>query len=54
MREWNLSHCAWSLGDKYETASMVLPSAASDGGWEAKDLTESGAYVRGIVRGWKK
>jgi endoglucanase len=52
MREHQLSHCNWGIYDKLETASIVLPSAASTGGWKDADLTPSGRYVRDIVRAW--
>jgi endoglucanase len=54
MREHKLSHCAWSLGDKRETCSMLQPKAPSDGGWSENQITESGTLVRGIVRGWEE
>jgi aryl-phospho-beta-D-glucosidase BglC (GH1 family) len=54
MREHKISHCAWSLGDKRETASMLEPGAPSNGGWTAEHLTDSGELVRDIVRGWNK
>jgi endoglucanase len=54
MREHKISHCAWSLGDKRETASMLEPGAPSNGGWTSEHLTDSGELVRDIVRGWNK
>jgi endoglucanase len=33
MREHKLSHCAWSVGDKGVTCTMLLPTAPSDGNW---------------------
>jgi len=54
MREHNLSHCAWSLGDKRETCSMIRTGAPSEGGWKDEHLTESGKLVREIIRGWSK
>ncbi|HEX2854874.1 MAG TPA: glycoside hydrolase family 5 protein, partial [Opitutaceae bacterium] len=52
MREWQLSHCNWSVSDKKETASIVVPGASSTGGWADSDLTESGRLVRGWIKGW--
>jgi endoglucanase len=52
MRKHKLSHCAWSVGDKRETCTMLLPIAPSDGNWSEEHLSESGKIVRGIVRGW--
>jgi len=54
IREWKLSHCVWSLGDKRETASILKPGAPSDGGWTDDQLTESGLLARESVRGWSK
>lgn len=54
MREHRLSHCAWSLSDKEETCSMLMPGAPSDGNWTDDHLSESGRLVREIVRGWEK
>lgn len=52
MREHQLSHCNWAVYDKKETAALVLPTAASEGGWSDADLTPSGRYVRNLVRAW--
>lgn len=58
-REWldfiranQLSHCNWAVYDKKETAAILLPSAASQGGWKDSDLTQSGKFVRELVRNW--
>ena len=58
-REWmdfakkhQLTHLNWAVSDKDESASMFRPSAASDGGWTAEDLTPSGELVREIMRDW--
>jgi len=45
-----LSYCNWSVGDKAETASVLVPGASSTGGWDASDLTESGTLVRNHLR----
>lgn len=52
MRRHQLSHCNWGIYDKRETASIIHPGAASDGGWKDTDLTPSGRLAREIVRGW--
>jgi endoglucanase len=52
MREWQLSHCNWAVYDKAETASILLPSAASRGPWRDEDLSPSGRYARTLIRAW--
>lgn len=42
----NISWAAWSLSDKHETCSMLLPSVSSEGPWEEKDIKEWGKMVR--------
>lgn len=54
LREWKLSHCVWSLGDKRETASLLKHGAPVDGGWTDDQLTETGLLAREIIRGWGK
>lgn len=52
--EWaeqnKLSWITWSVSDKNETCSLLLPSAADDGGWNEKDLKESGIKTRALIR----
>jgi endoglucanase len=52
MRKHQLSHLNWSIADKVEAASVLRPGASARGGWSDADLTESGRFVRGIVRSW--
>ena len=52
MREYQLSHCAWSVSDKKETASIITPGASPEGRWKDEDLTESGRYVRHYISNW--
>jgi aryl-phospho-beta-D-glucosidase BglC (GH1 family) len=52
MKENHLSHCNWSLADKVEGAAALKPGASPLGGWSDGDLTESGRYVRDIIRNW--
>ena len=54
MRQWQLSHCNWGIYDKAETAAIIVPGASAQGGWVAKDLTESGRLAREWVRNWAK
>ena len=51
-KKHKLSHLSWSVSDKDETASMLKPSASSNGGWTTKDLTISGQLSREIMRNW--
>lgn len=56
--EWaeqnKISWVTWSVSDKDETCSVLYPSAASDGGWEKKDLKESGIKTRELLRKYNK
>jgi len=54
MRQWQLSHCNWGLYDKAETAAIIPPGASTQGGWTAKQLTESGRLARDWVQQWAK
>ncbi|MBB3698614.1 cellulase family glycosylhydrolase [Flammeovirga yaeyamensis] len=47
MKQNNISHCNWSINDKAEGASALLPGASNKGGW--KELTPSGTFVRKIM-----
>jgi endoglucanase len=46
MDKRGLSWLAWSIADKNETCSMLLPGASSDGKWTNADLKESGLKTR--------
>jgi len=46
MDEHKLSYCNWSIADKPETASALVPGASMFGGWADYDLTPSGQLVR--------
>ncbi|MDO3388094.1 glycoside hydrolase family 5 protein [Gilvimarinus sp. SDUM040013] len=52
MRENQLSHANWALNDKAEGASMLKPGTPPDGNWSDDDLTESGLYVKSIIKNW--
>ena len=45
-----VSLITWSISDKNETCSMLLPSAAGDGNWKDSDLKESGRRAREMLR----
>lgn len=50
MEKYRISWCKWTINDKEETASALIPGADSTGGWGEKDLTESGKYIRNKLR----
>ena len=62
--EWNkwidwaeqkkISWITWSVSDKNETCSVLLPSASSDGNWKDTDLKESGIKTRDLIRKYNK
>jgi endoglucanase len=58
--EWNewiswaeknkISWITWSVADKNETCSVLLPTAADSGNWLTKDLKPSGIKTRELIR----
>lgn len=52
--EWaeqrKISWIVWSVTDKNETCSVLLPRASSEGGWSDADLKESGLKAREFIR----
>ncbi len=46
MNNHGISWVAWAIADKYETCSMVLPAASSEGSWTNADLKPWGRMVR--------
>ncbi len=46
----NISWVTWSVSDKDETCSVLLPSADSSGNWKTKYLKESGIKTRELIR----
>lgn len=52
IRKHQLSHCNWSVFDKPETASIVVPGASAQGGWTNEQLTPSGRLARELIRNW--
>jgi endoglucanase len=58
--EWNawltwaerkkISWVTWSVSDKNETCSVLLPTANAGGNWEEKDLKESGIKSRELIK----
>jgi len=63
IQEWNefiswmdskkLSWLAWSVSDKNESCSVLLPSASSNGKWKKKDLKTAGIKTRQYLRTYK-
>ncbi|MCX7801050.1 MAG: glycoside hydrolase family 5 protein [Fimbriimonadales bacterium] len=52
MRKNRMIWCNWSIADKREGSAMLRPGANPRGGWTEADLTESGRFVRGLIREW--
>ena len=58
--EWNrwiewaeknkISWITWSVSDKDETCSVLLPSASSEGNWKESDMKTSGIKARALLR----
>eukprot|EP00928_Gymnodinium_smaydae_P014935 TRINITY_DN1547_c0_g1_i6.p1 TRINITY_DN1547_c0_g1~~TRINITY_DN1547_c0_g1_i6.p1 ORF type:complete len:1008 (-),score=183.78 TRINITY_DN1547_c0_g1_i6:86-2992(-) len=51
MAEKKISHANWALNDKAEACSALRPNANPNGGWGDGDLTDSGRWIRGALRG---
>ncbi len=52
MKNNNISHANWSLNDKAEGASALVPGASVNGGWSDGELTPSGRLVKEIIQNW--
>lgn len=50
MKKNKLSWVAWSISDKKEICSMLLPSASSNGNWKTSQLNESGKRIREYLK----
>ncbi len=60
IEEWNkwidwaesnkISWITWSVSDKNETCSVLLPSAEDAGNWKVSDMKESGRKTRELIR----
>ena len=50
MSKNSISWVAWSIADKNETCSMLLPTASSDGNWSDNDLKEWGKIVKRAMK----
>jgi endoglucanase len=49
-----ISWITWSVSDKDETCSVLLPSANSNGNWTEKDLKQSGIEARAVLKEYNK
>jgi len=49
LNKYKISSCNWSICNKAEGASAILPSAGTEGGWNDTDLTPSGKYVKALI-----
>ncbi len=49
MQSNKVSSIMWSVSDKDETCSMLLPTASSEGKWEESDMKESGIKTRELI-----
>ena len=49
MEDNDISYAFWSISDKEETCSMLLPSAISEGPWSDADLRPWGRFVKGLL-----
>ena len=47
-----ISHANWSINDKDEGASALIPGASTQGNWSDSDLTPSGRLVKQIIKSW--
>lgn len=45
-----ISSCNWSVQNKGEASAILKPSVSKLFGWNDSDLTESGLFVRGLIR----
>ena len=45
-----VSWITWSVSDKDETCSVLLPTANAEGGWKEKDMKTSGKKTRSYLR----
>ncbi|MDR7092073.1 cellulase family glycosylhydrolase [Cellvibrio fibrivorans] len=52
MKANNISNANWSLNDKAEGASALVPGASPNGSWATSQLTASGAFAKSITLGW--
>lgn len=47
----HISSTNWAVSDKAESCAALQGGASGSGGWSPNQLTESGAFVRNLIRG---
>merc|ERR1719205_51092 len=47
----HISDANWAVSDKSEACSAMRPGSSGNGGWSEGQLTDSGRFVRGSIRG---
>lgn len=52
IRANGMSHANWAVSDKEEGASIFKPGTSPTGPYTDEDLTDSGAFVKSIVKDW--
>lgn len=52
LQDNSISHMNWAVSDASEGAAMFVKGAPAEGGWTEDHLSESGLFVRDIIRGW--
>ncbi len=51
MDRYQISWCNWSVADKKETASILMPEANTYGYWPDDQLTDSGKLIKSMIKG---
>ncbi|MEO7532063.1 MAG: glycoside hydrolase family 5 protein [Sediminibacterium sp.] len=54
MEARKISWIVWSVADKNESCSVLLPTAADNGNWKETDLKESGKKVRALLKSFPR
>jgi endoglucanase len=47
-----ISSCNWSISGANEGSSALAQGASTTGGWKDTDLSQSGLFVRSLIRGF--
>ena len=50
IQKHGLSYIAWSLSNRDESAALVRADCARTDGWAESELTETGRWLRGVLR----
>lgn len=53
MKNNGISSAGWSIIDKVEPSSHLMPGASTQGGWSDNQLTPAGLYVKNMVKNWQ-